>query len=752
MFRCLFLFFLACLSCSWLFAQFQLNGNSSSLGNECYQITPASTAQNGSIWSQTQLDLSNSFNLYIRMNFGCSDGGADGMAFALQQAGLNATGISGDGIGYGGITPSLGVEFDTYQNGGFGDPIGDHIGVFSNGTTDHTSLGSLAGPVDLLSGGGNAEDCSFHDVHIAWDAPNTTLRVYVDCNLRITYTANIVSTIFGNNPSVYWGFTASTGALTNAHQICMEYTPTTRRLTDTTICKGDVAPVSVSPGNSFSWTPIAGVSNPSIGNPTLSPDTTSTYYVTITDVCSFVWTDSIIVEVATVDAGPNQLVGFGQPTMLNSTYYGPPAAPNCMLYPVSTITYAPVTLTSPTAVTLGNDQVSGAIPIGFDFDFFCNTYTQLYISSNGWLSFTLPANSFPNAAAIPSANTPNDLIAFCWADLDPSQAGGSIQYQTLGTFPNRTFVLDVNVQHTFASFCAGGTCPVTLQVILHENDGAIEIHTRDLNPGWFGTMSQGIENATGTLSTVYSGRSLATWTATNEGLRFEPQPAAVTYSWTPAGMLNDPTLEDPTATVNVDTWFYVTLDNGTCMLTDSVLLTITALGIEIVDFEATGLGQKVQLDWALSEVLKDEQIVLRHSTDNMDYHTIETFYTADQTTFSTTHHHPSSGENHYQLHLIDVSGNVLETQTVSLFLDHISPKFLPNPTMERTYLTFWQEKAASISLTVFDVAGKKVKAIEHSAPQGHNTIAVDFNGLPAGLYFYRLRLGEEVYEGKLVKE
>ena len=46
-------------------------------------------------------------------------------------------------------------------------------------------------------------------------------------------------------------------------------------------------------------------------------------------------------------------------------------------------TYAPVA-GSGTSVSLGDDDISGALPIKFNFDFYCNTYTEFYISSNGF--------------------------------------------------------------------------------------------------------------------------------------------------------------------------------------------------------------------------------------------------------------------------------------------------------------------------------------------------------------------------------
>ena len=44
-------------------------------------------------------------------------------------------------------------------------------------------------------------------------------------------------------------------------------------------------------------------------------------------------------------------------------------------------------------VTLSDDAMSTALPIGFTFNFFGNAYTQFEISSNGFITFNLGANA-----------------------------------------------------------------------------------------------------------------------------------------------------------------------------------------------------------------------------------------------------------------------------------------------------------------------------------------------------------------------
>jgi hypothetical protein len=227
----------------------------------------------------------------------------------------------------------------------------------------------------------------------------------------------------------------------------------------------------------------------------------------------------------------------------------------------------------------GGTDFSGAIPIGFGFDFYCNAFTQAYFSTGGYMTFNNGVTSTA-PAAIPGFPIPNNLIAYCWSSLDML----TINYETQGTAPNRRFVADISGIHWFsAGINPPNGDPVIVQIVLFEG-GAIEFHITQINASWFSGMVQGIEGPNGTNGVAISGRNNTFgWFTANEGIRFEPQPASITYTWTPNTDINDPTLEDPTVSPTVDTWYYVTYDDGNCILTDSVFVAITPLFIDTGD-------------------------------------------------------------------------------------------------------------------------------------------------------------------------
>lgn len=202
-------------------AQFQLNGDASVINCKCYQLTPDMGNKAGSVWNINQIDLNQPFDYSFTVNLGCNNtsqwAGADGMVFALQP--LNTSiGSSGGQMGLGGVSPSLGVYLDTYQNTAHGDIFNDHISINLDGDVIHSSPNNIAGPYDL----GEIENCIAEPLRITWDPVATLLNVYYNNFLVLNYTGDIVNNVFNGNPMVFWGFTASTGGASNFHQFCID--------------------------------------------------------------------------------------------------------------------------------------------------------------------------------------------------------------------------------------------------------------------------------------------------------------------------------------------------------------------------------------------------------------------------------------------------------------------------------------------------------------------------------------------------
>ena len=202
-----------------------VNGSAQQLSCNCFRLTEAIGNQSGSVWNSAQIDLSEPFDFTFDVYLGNIPGGADGIAFVLQPV-STLVGSTGGGLGYEGITPSLAMAIDTYDNGPTqSDPVNDHVAIMSNGSIDHGSTDNLAGPVDALAANANIEDGQDHLMRVSWDPIGMVVNFYMDGDLRTTYTGDIITDIFGGDPNVFWGFTGSTGGLNNRQEFCFSIIP-----------------------------------------------------------------------------------------------------------------------------------------------------------------------------------------------------------------------------------------------------------------------------------------------------------------------------------------------------------------------------------------------------------------------------------------------------------------------------------------------------------------------------------------------
>lgn len=203
-------------------AGLQLNGNAAAVGG-VLRLTPADFWQAGSAFSTNTVSLSSSasfstyFQFQIHDDGGISDEdgqGADGIVFTVETT-SNSVGGSGVGIGYTGIPKSLGVEFDTYNNGGF-DPNGNHVNFDYNG--------NFSGADTAVEIPGRMNDDGIWSAWIDYDGATNDLELRLVENSTVRPAAPILqatvdlASILGSTDA-YVGFTSATGAAYDDHDI-----------------------------------------------------------------------------------------------------------------------------------------------------------------------------------------------------------------------------------------------------------------------------------------------------------------------------------------------------------------------------------------------------------------------------------------------------------------------------------------------------------------------------------------------------
>lgn len=310
-------------------AQFQLNGDAFASSDSCFVITPDQQTQSGNMWTMEKINLAEPFDFRFRMYFGNKDAeGADGFVFALQPL-SNTIGGTGGGLGFAGISPSFGVEFDTYQNSDdYNDPAADHVAILQNGNVSHWSAtgATLAGPVDISPNSIDVEDDQFHWVRFKWNPNATLFEVYYDCEQRLSYQGDIINTVFGGDSLVFWGVTGGTGLYHNRQEVCLlDLGVEEHFLEDQSRCSDDSISLQthISGVYTYKWTPNYNIISSTISNPIVFPDSSISYKVEIKDECENMRYDSITINVPhAIDTIPDTAVCEGEVVVLETTTLG----------------------------------------------------------------------------------------------------------------------------------------------------------------------------------------------------------------------------------------------------------------------------------------------------------------------------------------------------------------------------------------------------------------------------------------------
>ena len=123
-------------------------------------------------------------------------------------------------------------------------------------------------------------------------------------------------------------------------------------------------------------------------------------------------------------------------------------------------------------VSWDDSVTANVIPIGFSFSFNGVDYTNCSISTNGFLTFGTTLASNVEYKPISSATSSTEAISALAIDL--VDGGASIVYQTIGTAPNRTFVVQWANAKRYVDRAAS-TESFNFQIRLNETSNTIQV-------------------------------------------------------------------------------------------------------------------------------------------------------------------------------------------------------------------------------------------------------------------------------------
>ncbi|MDI1316154.1 GEVED domain-containing protein, partial [Flavobacterium sp.] len=346
-------------------------------------------------------------------------------------------------------------------------------------------------------------------------------RTAVPVTVTPTLIAATPATFCGTGGTVTLNVTPIDGSITYAWT---NLTPSATLLSNT----GNSVTATVTENSDFTVTATgpAGCSATASFSVSVYPLPTATVTTTANGVCPG--------TSATINSG----LSAGNFTVTSTPYVAFTVPPSAVTVITNGVANVPLT-----GGSLDDGGWSG-LPIGFNFNFFGNSFSTISAGTNGLLMFGTPPGygtgagqlgqfTFTTAPAVfPNAANPGNVIALMAADQYfgsglAGSASSTLKYWTQGIAPNRIFVIEYS---DVDGCCSNLGTGFTAQARLYETIGRVDVAIISKSDARASTV--GLQNDLKTIGAVAPGRQAFTSLITTpETWRFSP-PSNYTTVWT----------------------------------------------------------------------------------------------------------------------------------------------------------------------------------------------------------------------------
>lgn len=182
------------------------------------------------------------------------------------------------------------------------------------------------------------------------------------------------------------------------------------------------------------------------------------------------------------------------------------------------------------------------------------------------------------------------------------------------------------------------------------------------------------------------------------------------------------------------------------------------LPVELTQFNATLIDQKVNLTWATASEINNDYFQIQHSNDGSRFDDLGTVTGAGTTTQSQSytwlHEHPAAGVNYYRLKQVDFDGQFEYSPVRAVMMDGEATKgswtIRPTVTSDMIYLIHTGPDAGAGDWTVLTPEGRTVLrgTVQENAEQTPVSVAT----LTGGMYILRISSRDGVWSGRFQKD
>gem|GEM_PF-4647052 len=508
------------------------------------------------------------------------------------------------------------------------------------------------------------------------------------------------------------------------------------------------------PGLLYNWTPVDGLSAINIPDPIASPNSTTTYTLTVDGGGSCTGGDQFTVAIDSTNfAVGTALPTAGCPTpvyQMSTNVVGPAFSPNLPSCGVNGTPCSQATYSRQVGSGSNNTQT-----------FYSPFFTD---DNNSRIQYLYRASDL-TAAGVQSGTITAIAINITNADstdLDSLRINmGCTNVSNMSVATG--FLPTTNVLGPVPFNPINGFSLFTLDNPF-DWDGSsnlvIEVCNSNLNAG----SASNVEYTSGTghngtllaFGNTASGCQLNTNLFVNAGfpnMQFTvcpTPPLPFAYSWTPVTGLSNPSIANPIYIdpdpTSEDT-LTVLISGPFCTILDTVVVPACILPVEYFHLTGEQTEGTVLLDWTtLHETNVDHFKVKRRNRDGNleDIGEVDALgNTTDITHYNLIDPSPFPGDNTYRVTAVDLDGSVTHSNEVTLNFSQMSGliNLYPNPSTEARgfNIDFYAAEEGTLDIEIVDIWGRSLSRQQHVLLGGYNQLQISTQGLAQGSYFARLR-------------
>jgi hypothetical protein len=399
-----------------------------------------------------------------------------------------------------------------------------------------------------------------------------------------------------------------------------------------------------------------------------------------------------------------------------------------------------------------DDGYAGPVPIGFNFNFYGEQKSGLYIHTNGLILFDIPKGNWTTNYNIPNSADPNAFIAPFWDDLD-GQYGGTVHYKQI----EDKFLIQYTNWKKYNS-----SSYFTFQVVLNKS-GKITYYYKNLS-GDRSSCTVGIEGPKGTtgLPVVYN----ASYLNSGRAVEFTPYPEWL-FTNCFAGTIHSGNSTALQLKISSDRLCYgeYSMDvqiSSNCELNPSVTVPVKLtvsddIPVELASFNVLLNKGEVILEWETkSEKNNNGFQIERKANENIWQ---ELAFVKGSGTTTESHKYifsdkpNTAGSYKYRLLQYDYDGT--KTLTDELDVEIKGPEMFelsqnyPNPFNPVTTIKYSLPVQSRTAVTIHNIVGELMENISEIREPGYYEFQWNASGFSSGVYICTLNAaaieGQQLY-------